>query len=224
MIGRINRKLKFFMLQFRVKNYNAFKKELSLNQLSASNIEENTKKLKPYYSEYVNHISSPEMAASMELAGFMYTLCKANQYKKVLDLGSGLSSFIFRLYAKETLGVEVYSVDDDAAWLTKTRGYLEQHHLDTNNMFTLQQFVDLKESGFDCILHDLNFVEVRIQYVDFVFRSAKKNGLIIMDDVHKMDYRFALLKKLKSLEASCFTLRDMTKDNFGRFAYAVLKK
>jgi hypothetical protein len=99
MIGRINRKLKFFMLQFRVKNYNAFKKELSLNQLSASNIEENTKKLKPYYSEYVNHISSPEMAASMELAGFMYTLCKANQYKKVLDLGSGLSSFIFRLYA-----------------------------------------------------------------------------------------------------------------------------
>ena len=200
MIGRINRKLKFFMLQFRVKNYNAFKKELSLNQLSASNIEENTKKLKPYYSEYVNHISSPEMAASMELAGFMYTLCKANQYKKVLDLGSGLSSFIFRLYAKETLGVEVYSVDDDAAWLTKTRGYLEQHHLDTNNMFTLQQFVDLKESGFDCILHDLNFVEVRIQYVDFVFRSAKKNGLIIMDDVHKMDYRFALLKKLKSLK------------------------
>ncbi|MFM7431760.1 MAG: methyltransferase domain-containing protein [Flammeovirgaceae bacterium] len=224
MIDRIKRKLHFLTLQLQVKSFSKFRKELSLRQLSISDLADNKRKLQPYYSEYVNHISSPEMAASLELAGFMYTLCKANQYKKVLDMGSGLSSFIFRLYAKETLGVEVYSVDDDAAWLTKTRGYLEQHHLDTNNMFTLQQFVDLKESGFDCILHDMNFVEVRIQYVDFVFRSAKKNGLIIMDDVHKMDYRFALLKKLKPLEASCFTLRDITKDNFGRFAYAVLKK
>ena len=224
MIERINRKLKFLILEFRVQSFNEFKKELSLNQISAFSLEENAKKIKPYYSEYVQHVSSPEMAASLELATFMYTLCKTKHYTKLLDVGSGLSSFIFRLYAKETPGVRVYSVDDDAAWLEKTKGYLKQHDLNIDNMLTLQQFINSKESGFDCILHDMNFVEVRIQYVDLVLQAAKQNGLIIMDDVHKPDYRFALLKKLKGTIHEKFTLKNVTLDSFGRFAFAVLKK
>ncbi|MEO7989465.1 MAG: methyltransferase domain-containing protein [Chryseolinea sp.] len=224
MIERINRRLKFLILQFRVQSYDTFKTTLSLNQLTSRQLEENSKKIKPYYTEYVQNVSSPEMAASLELAAFMYTLCKTKHYTKLLDMGSGLSSFIFRLYAKETPGVKVYSVDDDVAWLEKTKDYLNQHDLNTDNMVTLQQFIDLKESGFDCILHDMNFVEVRIQYVDLVLQAAKQNGLVIMDDVHKPDYRYALLKKLKGMALEKFTLKDVTLDSFGRFAFAVLKK
>lgn len=180
--------------------------------------------LKPYYTEYVQQVSSPAMAASLELAAFMYSICKVTRYTKLLDMGSGLSSFVFRLYAKETPGVKVFSVDDDAAWLEKTKSYLRQNQLDTENMYTLQNFIDLKESGFDCILHDMNFVEVRINYVTLVIEVAKQNGIIIMDDVHKPDYRYALLKKLKNMAVDTFTVKPLTLDSYGRFAFAVLKK
>jgi 2-polyprenyl-3-methyl-5-hydroxy-6-metoxy-1,4-benzoquinol methylase len=224
MFDRILRKLNFILLEFSVESLNRLKAVNPFDKLTLQFVKANQEILRPYYEEYVSKVSRSDMAASLELAAFLFSVCKINQYTKLMDVGSGFSSFVFRFYAKQTPGVRVYSIDDDAEWLEKTKHYLNEHSLNTDDMLTVEDFMQLNEGGFDCILHDMNFVEVRIQYVDFVFRSAKKNGLIIMDDVHKMDYRFALLKKLKSLEASCFTLRDMTKDNFGRFAYAVLKK
>lgn len=224
MFDRILRKLNFILLEFSVESLNRLKAVNPFDKLTLQFVKANQEILRPYYEEYVYKVSRSDMAASLELAAFLFSVCKINQYTKLMDVGSGFSSFVFRLYAKQTPGVRVYSIDDDAEWLEKTKHYLNEHSLNTDDMLTLENFMQLNEGDFDCILHDMNFVEVRIQYVDFVFRSAKKNGLIIMDDVHKMDYRFALLKKLKSLEVSCFTLRDMTKDNFGRFAYAVLKK
>jgi predicted O-methyltransferase YrrM len=224
MFDRILRKLNFILLEFSVESLNRLKAVNPFDKLTLQFVMANQEILRPYYEEYVSKVSRSDMAASLELAAFLFSVCKINQYTKLMDVGSGFSSFVFRFYAKQTPGVMVYSIDDDAEWLEKTKHYLNEHSLNTDDMLTVEDFMQLNEGGFDCILHDMNFVEVRIQYVDFVFRSAKKNGLIIMDDVHKMDYRFALLKKLKPLEASCFTLRDMTKDNFGRFAYAVLKK
>lgn len=224
MFDRILRKLNFILLEFSVESLNRLKAVNPFDKLTLQFVKANQEILRPYYEEYVSKVSRSDMAASLELAAFLFSVCKINQYTKLMDVGSGFSSFVFRFYAKQTPGVRVYSIDDDTEWLEKTKHYLNEHSLNTDDMLTVEDFMQLNEGGFDCILHDMNFVEVRIQYVDFVFRSAKKNGLIIMDDVHKMDYRFALLKKLKSLEASCFTLRDMTKDNFGRFAYAVLKK
>lgn len=224
MLYRILRKLSFILLEFSVKPLDRLRAVNPFDKLTLQLVKANQEILRPYYEEYVSKVSKSDMAASLELAAFLFSVCKINKYNKLMDVGSGFSSFIFRLYAKQTPGVRVYSIDDDAEWLEKTKRYLNEHSLNTDDMLTLDNFMKLNEGGFDCILHDMNFVEVRIQYVDFVFKSAKKNGLIIMDDVHKMDYRFALLKKLKPLGASCFTLRDMTKDNFGRFAYAVLKK
>ncbi len=224
MIGRFIRKLKFISLQFSVRTFAQFQNIKPFDQLDLKVIEQNKEMLRPYYQQYVRNISSAEMATSLELASFMFSICKINQFVKLLDMGSGLSSFIFRLYAKETPGVKVYSIDDDAAWLEKTKCYLIQHDLNTDNMFTLQQFIDLEESGFDCLLHDMNFVEIRIQYVDLILQATKQNGLIIMDDVHKPDYRYALLKKLKGKTFEKFTLKDVTLDSFGRFAFAVLKK
>ena len=119
--------------------------------------------------------------------------------------------------------MKVYSVDDDAAWLEKTKSYLRLHELGTDNMFTLQEFVNMKDSEFDCILHDMNFVEVRINYVELVVERLSKNGLVIMDDVHKPDYRLALLEKLSGMNVSTYTVKPVTLDSYGRYAFAVIK-
>ena len=224
MIDRFIRKLKFISLQSSVRSFDQFQKVKPFDQLDQKVIEHNKEMLRPYYEQYVRDISRADMAASLELASFMFTICKINQYKKLLDMGSGLSSFVFRLYAKETPGVNVYSVDDDAAWLEKTKDFLTQHKVETQNMYTLEQFLKSGESGFDCILHDLNFVEVRINYVEKLMSIVKPNGLIIFDDVHKPDYLFALLVKLKSIQSKIFTVKSVTYDSYGRFALAVVKE
>lgn len=223
-IKRINRALKFKLLQLKVKDFVDFNREVLLNKLEQHLLESNKKKLEPHYAEYVQNVSSPAMAASLELAAYLYTLCTIKRYTKLLDMGSGLSSFVFRLYAKENPEAVVYSVDDDGAWLEKTKTYLKRYQLNTENMYTLQEFIDANISGFDCILHDMNFVEVRIKYVDFVIKCVSQNGIVIMDDVHKPDYRYALLEKLKGLNLVTYTLKPNTVDSYGRYAFAVLKK
>ncbi len=224
MIGRIARKIRFISLQSSVRGFGELQKVKPFDQLTLKVIEKNKEMLRPYYDQYVRDISSADMAASLELASSMFTICKVNQYKKLLDMGSGLSSFVFRLYAKETPGVTVYSVDDDAAWLEKTKDFLTQHKVGIEKMYTLEQFLKSGESGFDCILHDLNFVEVRINYVEKLMNIVKPDGLIIFDDVHKPDYLFALLSKLKSIPSKIFTVKPVTNDRYGRFALAVVKE
>lgn len=224
LIKKIGRRLEYSILQSKVRDFREFNTKVLLDRFDLSFLEANKNKIKPFYTDYVNNISSANMAASLELAASIYTICHLNSYSKLLDMGSGLSSFIFRLYAQETPGVKVYTVDDDAEWLEKTKHFLSRYGLETENMFTLEDFIKLEETGFDYILHDLNFVEVRINYLELVINAAKRNGLIIMDDVHKPDYQHALLKKLERMQVRNYNLKPITIDLYGRYAFAVQKK
>ncbi len=224
MVQRIFQKLRLLYLRSSVGTFNKF---LSLNPSYSGTdqrvISENREKLRPVYDQYVREVSSPDMAASLELAVFLYTLCRANRYSRLLDLGSGLSSFVFRLYASETPGVSVFSVDDDEMWLSKTRNFLSQHQVETENVMTLEQLLVQNESGFDCILHDLNFVDVRIKYVERILPMIKRGGVIIFDDVHKPDYLVALLAKLAHDGGQSFSLKPATRDRYGRFSLAYFR-
>lgn len=223
MISRIKNKTQFSLLKLKILPFEATK-EIAIFENLTPEIEQNKKILEPYYEHYVTSVSRPDMAASLELAAFMFSICKINQYKKVLDMGSGLSSFVFRLYAKETYGVKVFSVDDDAAWLEKTKDFLNHYQLNTDNVFTLDQFLKKEETKFDCILHDLNFVEVRINYVEKLMAMLEQDGFIVFDDVHKPDYLLSLLIKLKGFKCSMYNLKPVTTDNYGRFSLAVVKE
>lgn len=224
MLNRVIQKIKFLSLRTRVSSLDQLKKIAPFDRLNPEAIRQNREKLKPYYEQYVKEVSRADMAASLELAAFMYTLCQVNHYTKLLDMGSGLSSFVFRLYAKENPDTTVFSVDDDAAWLEKTKDYLKQHQLGVENIFTLKQFLKSKEEGFDCILHDLNFVEVRINYIEYVMRIAKSKGLVILDDVHKPDYLLSIIIKLKKLNVKMYDLKPITFDSYGRYSLAVIKE
>ena len=94
MIRRIINKIKFLTLQSGIAAFDQFKKIKPFDQLNSKMIEQNKKLLKPYYEQYVKEVSRADMAASLELAAFMYTVCKINHYTKLLDMGSGLSSSV----------------------------------------------------------------------------------------------------------------------------------
>jgi len=223
MIARIQNKIRFSLLKLNIRPFSETKRITVFENID-SEIEHHKKRLQPYYEHYIKDISSADMAASLELAAVIFSLCKINQYKKVLDMGSGLSSFVFRLYAMETSGVEIFSVDDDAAWLEKTKGFLGHYQLNIDNVYTLNQFLEKGEVNFDFILHDLNFVEMRINYIDNLMRMLRSNGLIILDDVHKPDYLLSILNKLQKMNVKMYDLKPITFDSYGRYSLAVMKE
>ncbi len=223
MIQRIFRKLRFLHLRTCMGSYVEFLRlQRNIHAFDKHLQDEYREKLRPVYEHYVRNVSSPDMAASLELATFLYGLCKANQYNRLLDLGSGFSSYVFRLYAKEASGVEVISVDDDPRWLEKTKGFLTSHNLDTKGMMTIGQFVSLDQPGFDCILHDLNFVEERIKYVQQLLPMIRPGGVIVLDDVHKPEYMVGVLEILSRDRGKVYSLAPATLDRYGRYAMAYI--
>ncbi|HRE65966.1 MAG TPA: methyltransferase domain-containing protein [Cyclobacteriaceae bacterium] len=220
MWSRIVRKLNFLKLKSGVLPYTRFEGKFA--RIAAEEIDMASQKLKPFYDDYIAHVSRADMAMSLELASFVYALCVKKEVKNVLDLGSGFSSFVYRLYASEHKGVTVVSVDDDSQWIEKTREYLRKHSLSEAGLLTLKQFLQEPNRKFDCVLHDLNFVEVRINYLQQVLEATAKTGVLILDDVHKPDYLYQVLDKLKKKPVSVYDLKPVTYDSFNRYAVAVL--
>jgi predicted O-methyltransferase YrrM len=179
-----------------------------------------SEKIKREHADYVQKVSSPEMAMSLELALFLLRYCLAHQPKHLLDLGSGFSSYVFRLY-REAIGDEVivYSVDDHAEWLEKTRHYLENAELNTEHLYELTALQGQHLDGyFDLVLLDLNFVEVRKDYIAYSAQVTAKNGIVIIDDVHKVEFLREVKRHAAILQSGLRNIRKQTLDTFGRFA------
>ena len=223
MISRLIAKIRFLLLRSQMGDFDQFKMIQPFDQLEHSLLQKNRELLKPHYDYYVKEVSREDMAISLELATCLYSICCVGRYEKILDVGSGFSSFVFRLYARETPGVCVYSVDDDEEWLHKTREFLIANNLTVKNTYRLDQFLLSKENEFDFILNDLNFVDIRLNYSERIMEISKPNGLVIFDDVHKPEYLFPLLSRLSKLKIKVFSLKAVTFDPFGRYSLAAIK-
>lgn len=182
-------------------------------------IVKNSDILAQVFEEYTSDVSSASMAASPEILSILYSICEILKPKKVLDMGSGISSYVFRLYQKKSSNdCIVYSIDDDEAWLKKTEAFLENHSLNTENLMTLEDFKQISHPVFDLIFHDLNFVEERIKHIDFLVDIISPEGAIIFDDVHKINYFKNLTKILRRRNLHIKSLKKESLDNFRRFA------
>ncbi len=222
MINRVINKLDFKRLSISVKSEKKLIDLFDLQQLiSVRDVA--MKSLEIDHAGYVKTISSSNMAASLELSALFYSICELKRSNKILDLGSGFSSFVSRFYSQENKDVSCYSVDDDKTWLMRTVDYLNEKQVDSSNCFVLDQFISSDESEFDTILLDLNYVEVRRNFIGLTIERCKKGGLILFDDVHKADYRYDVLKQAGSL-ITLYDIRSLTLDQFGRYAFLGVKK
>lgn len=178
--------------------------------------------LEPYYAEYVTTVSTGGMAVSLELATFLHVLCRLVKPKRLLDTGSGFSSFVFRVFQKETpKDVEVWSVDDSSAWLDTTREFLAHKNLPTENLVTWESFVRSEPDAFDLVLHDLGSTALRKQSLSSVMSLASPYGYVVIDDWHKRQLRSSARRTLKARGVPHFSLKRLTEDQFGRYSLLV---
>jgi predicted O-methyltransferase YrrM len=182
------------------------------------------KAFRVFHLDYNNRIGHPIHAASPELVGLLQILMACLHPTRVVDLGSGFSSFVFRTLAKRSeKEIEVWSVDDSAEWRQKTQNYLEEMDRQTDNLHTWADFIQDDPGGFDLVLHDMGTMEFREETLRQALDLAKPGGLVILDDVHKPAYREAAMAVLEEMGLEWFSLREWTRDPLTRYAWLVIR-
>lgn len=179
----------------------------------------------PSYEEYISKVSSEIMAASLELSIFCILMCDMIKPQKILDLGSGFSSYIFRFLPSiidNNYKPTICSVDDSMEWLNKTKTFLTSHDIPSNNLVIWDDFVEQQLGPFDLILYDLGGFEFRKRNLKQIIKLCDKNGIIIFDDIHSADYGRYLNEILKGINCTCFDISYYTKDKFGRYSKLVV--
>jgi predicted O-methyltransferase YrrM len=175
--------------------------------------------LESLYGEYVAGVSSPAWAISLETASVLHALCRIIRPAAILDLGSGFSSAVFRIYARDAgTACLIRSVDDDAEWLERSRRFLASHDLPTNDLM-LWPALDSTQAQYDLILHDSgNDTAVRAARLTAVLPHLSSRGFAVLDDMHSVEYAAFAAAACSSAGLRSFSLRHLTLDEYGRYA------
>jgi len=174
--------------------------------------------LRPVYDRYVNEVSSWEWAVSWPTVRLIDALCDEVRPRRILDLGSGLSTYVECAWARRTgLDVEVVSVDDSADWLGRTRDFLAGEQLRAR-LLDASELPTLEGASFDLAFDDIGRSEDRARVVDEVVRLMNPGGLVIFDDMNVRGYRGEVRRLLDTHGWGLYSLRRETRDEKGRFA------
>lgn len=187
---------------------------------------EKRKQILPYYQDYISRVSTEDSTISLELTSFLLVMCDVLKPMRILDLGSGFSSFVIRHYMLSASPKPVvWSTDDTKEWLEKTRSFLNYHNYPSENLVDWLSFSESNEEKFDLVLHDLGdspeSMMVRKVNLKPALSFSKQSGVVVLDDVHMPAYRPYAMSVLNSLRLKHYSLRSLTLDKFGRFSQMV---
>jgi len=169
------------------------------------------------WKSYVKDVSPLDHAAGIGVCAYLYRLCAVVKPTRILDLGSGVSSVVFRLWAaRNNRQVEIVSVDTDPEWLAKTRDFIiDREELDPAG---LQLLDDGIHGQFDLVFHDLANGEIRNRIAGVACEHLAPGGVIVFDDAHHIVHQAAYLKAAKANGIVPYSLEKLTLDAIGRWA------
>lgn len=167
-----------------------------------------------------------QTALDVPASAWLWRACDREQAERVLELGSGFSSWALRSWqakakrARERTPVaapQVWTIDDEAKWLATTRIELTELGLDTTNLWSLARLIECGfANAFDVVFVDLDSAATRVKYVGEIVQWAKPGGLIVLDDWHMPHYRAPMTLALASRGMHVFDVPETT-DEWGRY-------
>jgi hypothetical protein len=175
---------------------------------------------------YARDVSTPEYTISLGLAAFLLALCRSRRPERILDLGSGFSSYVFRVHqAQADPRPEVLSADDDDAWRASTRSYLAAHDLPAEGLLRPDE-VRWEDARFDLVLHDLNSINSaeRAALLAAVAGIATRGGLVVLDDLDGYPYRRRVRAEAARRGLRLLSLRSFLRDGIGRHPGALVPR
>lgn len=164
------------------------------------------------YLEYIKTVSSKSYAISLELSYLLLQLMSRLKASRILELGTGWSSYVFRQGK-----AEVWSIDTDTEWMEKTCAFLLKHKCLNGHFCLLEDFKF--ENKYDLVLVDIKESE---RLPSFPFLKKCCSGVIVFDDAHWEDYPERIRKAFR--DWTLVDLKKLTLDSYGRYAYAATQK
>ena len=179
--------------------------------------------LQNHYEDYCTRYSHKVHVVSCEQAAFVLNACRVLQPRRLVDFGSGFSSYVLRKYAQESRQCMVWSVDDDEQWMLKTIQFLREQGLPTDGVMMAEAFFTQHQNDrFDFIFYDLGNMRTREDYFERMLPLRSEQSMAMIDDVHKQDYRSFVVKVLKEQGIPYYNLKNITLDEYGRYAFAII--
>ena len=176
-----------------------------------------TREIRLAYQRYVTSVTSSAHAISLQLALYLEDLVATRSPARVADLGSGFSSYVLRLLAGDREpAIEVWSVDDDPAWLAKTRAFLTAEGLSTDRTVL---WPELAQDSFDLVLHDLGSMSTREATLTEALSLVKAGGALVLDDLQFPDYRRHVEETLRARGVDFASAEEQTLDMLGRYSW-----
>jgi hypothetical protein len=172
-------------------------------------------RLEDAYRDYVAHVSSAQMAISLETASFILWVCEAQGAATAVDFGSGFTSYVLRF-----AGCDTTSVDDSPEWLHWTRLFLERH--DQHNG-SLIRFDDYKPRPVDVVVYDFSGGQLRDDHFVTAIAQIGPGGVAVLDDAQFDVHQKAMRRAVTRYRYDLFGLEGYTKDYFARYAALVVR-
>lgn len=171
--------------------------------------------LQDAYIEYVVNVSPDWMAMSFNAAQFLSELCEQHRPGVVADFGSGFSSFVLRRYAAR-YGAQVWSVDDDPEWLSRTREFLGEYGLPVDRLNLWSEWVDSDGPALDVAFHDLGCGTIRESSMWPIADRMRPGGFLVFDDAQN-DSHYNVMFDVAAAHGWALRLLPVTRDGNGRY-------
>jgi predicted O-methyltransferase YrrM len=168
------------------------------------------------WMSYVREVSEASHAAAPGTVAYLYRLCDYLKPSSILDLGSGLSSAVFRKWATERRAdCEIMTFDTNQEWLDKTSAFLTANELPTDGLYLWDGWISGK---FDLVFHDLAGGETRETVAPLAAAAVADGGVILFDDAQHADHLAAFERAATDNGIELYSLAKWTSDAIERFA------
>ena len=168
--------------------------------------------LVPTYIDYCQNVSRRSMAISIETASYLAWVCTTTTPKRTCDLGSGFTSFVLQSFPAPAT-----SVDDDRAWLDRTREFLERSGRPVDGLVEWVDWLDGSDT-YDVIVHDFARGDLRNTSMWEAAERLNPGGVLIFDDAQHGGHATEMRKVVDHHGWEVIDLHDITRDLVGRYA------
>jgi hypothetical protein len=167
-------------------------------------------------------------AIGVAAAAWVWRACEREQARgaavafRVLELGSGFSSTVLRLWQQQAPPVtDVWTVDDEARWLATTRIELAGLGLPVDNLWDFAVLLAADPGAFapgcfGLVFVDLDGTGTRVRHAEQFVKWTAPGGLLVLDDWHMAHYREPMTARLAALGLAVVPVPETT-DAYGRY-------
>lgn len=180
--------------------------------------------LAPAFELYIGNVSPRSMAIPIETSAFLWWLCVETKAKSVVDLGSGFTSYVLRLYASQCdYPVVVHSVDDDPYWLERSVRFCEFHKgLDLDGFLSDDEWM-ASDQTYDVIVHDMASGDKRNEFAGHAADRLNAGGHLLLDDAQNHSHHHAFSDVCRYRGMTLVDIWAQTIEEAGRFAALAVK-